>query len=278
SRISEYHTKNNPGIEGNTIYGYVDLLAKGIFGDYKNGADRIKKMQLLQCEWVRLSLELFQRNQWYSSGIIYWMLNDCWPAANGWSLIDYYGRPKPAFYAFAGRAKPVVASIDAKKDGRVTVNVSVNGFYGQLHGSGRLYAYDIVSGEEELLSEFSFDADRDGRSFSVAEGDKATCYGRCDGGFPAVSCVFDEFDRRRVLICDVTSGLGSDRAFSLPPDVSWGEMEWPDEKMEIEEENGKITVFAVSTIPVVLLDTGEILDRNCFFLKKGENATVKKLK
>ena len=147
-----------------------------------------------------------------------------------------------------------------------------------IHNNGLQYVINADLTDEELLSEFSFDADRDGRSFSVAEGDKATCYGRCDGGFPAVSCVFDEFDRRRVLICDVTSGLGSDRAFSLPPDVSWGEMEWPDEKMEIEEENGKITVFAVSTIPVVLLDTGEILDRNCFFLKKGENATVKKLK
>jgi beta-mannosidase len=109
--MSEFHTKNNPGLPVRTIYGYVDIMSKKIFGDFKDGADRVLKMQMLQCEWVRLSLELARRNKWYSSGIIYWMYNDCWPAANGWSLVDYYANPKPSYYAFKRAAKPVMGFV-----------------------------------------------------------------------------------------------------------------------------------------------------------------------
>jgi beta-mannosidase len=38
------------------------------------------------------------------------MYNDCWPA-NGWSLIDYYGLPKAAWYAMKRACAPVITSI-----------------------------------------------------------------------------------------------------------------------------------------------------------------------
>lgn len=44
------------------------------------------------------------------------MLNDCWPAALGRSLIDYYCMPKAAYYSFKRCTKPVVCSIDKKDD------------------------------------------------------------------------------------------------------------------------------------------------------------------
>ena len=40
------------------------------------------------------------------------MLNDCWPAAAGWSFLDYYNVPKAAFYSFKRCAAPIMASID----------------------------------------------------------------------------------------------------------------------------------------------------------------------
>ena len=48
----------------------------------------------------------------YKRQIIYWMLNDCWPAAAGWSFLDYYNVPKAAFYSFKRCAAPIMASID----------------------------------------------------------------------------------------------------------------------------------------------------------------------
>ncbi|MCQ2432267.1 MAG: hypothetical protein MJ175_06660, partial [Clostridia bacterium] len=41
--MSEYHTKNNPGLGSISLYGYIDRMAKGIFGGYTSGADRVKK-------------------------------------------------------------------------------------------------------------------------------------------------------------------------------------------------------------------------------------------
>lgn len=45
------------------------------------------------------------------------VFDECWPAASGWSFIDYYGVPKAAYYAFKEAARPVTASFDRQEDG-----------------------------------------------------------------------------------------------------------------------------------------------------------------
>ena len=77
--------------------------------------DRVKKQQMLLCEWIRLTFEAHRRNMWFTSGLVYWMFNDCWPAANGWSIIDYYGVPKPGYYTFKRCASDMVSSVEKKK-------------------------------------------------------------------------------------------------------------------------------------------------------------------
>ena len=57
-------------------------------------------------------MERCRREKWFCAGVIYWMLNDCWPAASGWSLIDYYNQPKAAYYSFKRAARPILLSID----------------------------------------------------------------------------------------------------------------------------------------------------------------------
>ena len=73
--ISEYHTKHNPELGEVSIYGFIRDFTEKLFGKFKSGEDRLLKMQMLQCEWVRKSFELTKRNKWFSSGIIYWMFN-----------------------------------------------------------------------------------------------------------------------------------------------------------------------------------------------------------
>ena len=60
-------------------------------------------------------MEVLRRNQGYCNGLIFWMHNDCWPAAAGWSLVDYYCLPKPAYYSFRRCARELIVSVSNAK-------------------------------------------------------------------------------------------------------------------------------------------------------------------
>ena len=107
----KYHTKSNPALR-TEVFEYLYSFAQGILGKFKDTEDRFFKLKYLQYEWLRVSLERVRREKWFCSGVVYWMLNDCWPASSGWALIDYYGEPKAAYYSFKRSAKPIILSVD----------------------------------------------------------------------------------------------------------------------------------------------------------------------
>ena len=255
--VSEYHTKNNPAFKGITLYGYVDIMARGIFGEFADGADRTLKMQMLQCDWIRISLELFRRNQWYSSGIIYWMFNDCWPAANGWSIVDYYTNPKPAFYAFKRAASAVIGSV-SKENGRYTATVC-NNTLGTPAVEGRLYAYNIVTGAEGFSRSFCLTAPSNG---AVAALD-----------IPAEEV--GKLDKQTVLLLDLQAGEHFDRAFFLP--ARYAEMDFRFALPRILEDQADcLVVTCDETQPFAMIDCPDLLKENCMFLKKGEVRKIPK--
>lgn len=140
-----HHTKSNPATK--EILYYMLNFAEKVFGPFRDGKDRVFKLQYMQYEQVRLSMELCRKGDWFCSGIIYWMLNDCWPAAAGWALIDYYNYPKASYYSFKRAAKQVMASADTKG-----VVVSNRG----LEDKTLTCKYRLVNfrtGEEKLLLE-----------------------------------------------------------------------------------------------------------------------------
>lgn len=258
--VSEYHTKNNPGLGEVTLYGYVDRLARGMFGDYRDGYDRVYKMQLLQCEWIRIMVELYRRHAWYSSGMIFWMFNDCWPAANSWSHVDYDGRPKPAYYTFARTAKPLIASV-TEEEGEYRVYVSHRGT-DSVSGHGYLYRYNIVTGSREPICDAAFDALENGsRLIAAVTADTVT------------------LDREHVLLFDLESSSGNDRAYFLP--LAFGEMAFvsptaEDPLYDISEDEHAYHVTARETIPVLLLDVPYRLSDNGMFICRGECITIYK--
>lgn len=111
-----YHTKGNPGLD-DELYNYFSRFAGKILGEFQNGEDRHFKYQYLQYEWMRVSMENTMRNRDFTGGIIYWMLNDCWPSAAGWSIIDYYLKPKSGYYAFKKASCDNLISITKENDG-----------------------------------------------------------------------------------------------------------------------------------------------------------------
>lgn len=255
SDIMEYHCQNNPCLK-ETIFAYSEIMAEGFFGKYESPQDRIYKLQLLQCEWLRVSFELFKRNQWFSSGIIYWMFNDCWPASVSWSVVDYYGNPKPAYYVFRRCAKPVITSLH-EEDGEIKAYVCVNGKNG-VSAKGRVYLYNVLTGEENTLAEF------DGE-FSVG----STCAAAAKKSkIPQIE------QNENIVLCDLESDICSDRSFYCPnyfKNVPWGK----NDAFVLTETGSDFEITADTCIPYVMIDTERKLSDNCFFLKKGETVTLK---
>ncbi|KAJ4298969.1 hypothetical protein N0V90_004213 [Kalmusia sp. IMI 367209] len=54
-----------------------------------------------------------QRSNRKCGGVLVWQLNDCWPTMS-WAVVDYYGVPKPAYYAIKRTLDPLVVGVQRK--------------------------------------------------------------------------------------------------------------------------------------------------------------------
>lgn len=71
--------------------------------------------QLMQAECVASAYKACKR-QWkgpgqeYCSGVLVWQLNDCW-GCTSWSIVDYYLRPKLAYFAVKRELRPITIGL-----------------------------------------------------------------------------------------------------------------------------------------------------------------------
>lgn len=254
--ISEFHMKNNPALGSITLFDYVNLMAQKIFGEYTDGRDRILKQQMLHCEWIRLTLEAHRRNKWFSSGIIYWMFNDCWPAANGWSIVDYYANPKPGYYAFKRAAKPVIASLEQSAE---KLNVYIcNDSLSQTTGTAKVYLYDFMNDSEIWSREITY----------TIEANATGCIAAID-----ISEYHNLLNSHSILLCDIDG----DRAMLV--DKRFKDLDLHYEPVEIlESTDSYILVKAKEFQPYVMLDVPVTLEENCFVMKKNEICKINIIK
>lgn len=108
-----YHTKDLGTPEVPNVF-FADNFAFKVLGDPTDKKDKFFKRKYGQYEWVRITMENFRRNKGYSNGEIYWMWNDCWPSAMGWTFVDYYCQPKASYYSFKRAAAPILLSMTKK--------------------------------------------------------------------------------------------------------------------------------------------------------------------
>jgi beta-mannosidase len=75
--------------------------------------------QLMQAECLASAYRLWKR-EWkgpgreYCGGALVWQINDCWPVTS-WAIVDYYLRPKHAYYTVKREMAPISCGITRKE-------------------------------------------------------------------------------------------------------------------------------------------------------------------
>ncbi len=86
------------------------FIAGGLFGEIDSLEKYVKHGQATHLEMMRSEFESARRDYPNNGGTMMWSFNDCWPTSN-WSIIDYYKRPKPAYYAAKRACTPLLPII-----------------------------------------------------------------------------------------------------------------------------------------------------------------------
>lgn len=247
--IWRFHTKNNgDAFKTFEIYDCMIEGARKLFGKFTGVSDKLLKMQYLQYEWVRITMESYRRNKWFSSGILYWMLNDCWPAF-GWALIDYNCIPKAGWYAFKRSAKGVIASI-SEKDNYLQIHIC-NDSAEPKKGQLKIYR---VNDDVKKVSELDFTQKANTSEIVYKLG-------------------ITEDDKNDVWICDVKSESINDRAvwFSARPQ----DIKFKKPKISIlRQTDDSITLAAKTYVHAVRLEAEAVFDDNYFTMLPGEERTI----
>ena len=166
----------------------------------------------------------------------------------GWSIIDYYNRPKAAYYAFRRGAKSFISSIDRDEDG-YKLYLSSDG--GDMSAKASVMLIDMESGK--LIDKDNVDISVSGYSAS------------------SVKLTVEPTDNQ-VIVCDIKGDGFADRAF-------YKEGGLPLKRYEgvIVKKIGDryITLASDRYIHAVTLEGDTIFDDNYFSLIPGEERTVK---
>ncbi len=107
--------------------------------------------QFVQAEALGLAYRRWRRHwagpgQYRIAGTLVWQLDDCWPVIS-WSIIDYYGRTKPAYYAIRRALAPITLNIGYEQEQAAVW--AVNGTQAELSGKLELRTWTL---QGELIS------------------------------------------------------------------------------------------------------------------------------
>lgn len=92
---------------------WLDIAgAEALFGPLGSVSDVLFALDYLQCEGTRFMVESVRRRQGRTTGIVWWGINEPFPALAGNALIDFYGRCKPALEILRASFSPHLLSLD----------------------------------------------------------------------------------------------------------------------------------------------------------------------
>lgn len=246
-KMAYWHTRSNPALE-HEVMDYIVAFAEKVLGKFENPKDRLFKLRYVQYEWVRISLENARNRNGFCNGIIYWMLNDCWPAATGWAFIDYYCRPKASYYSFKRAAKPVISIVKCKND-KFEIVISNNGIYDKLVNV-KCKIINYMTNEENVVFETKINSPKN----------NSVCF--------EVNAELAETD---IFICDLDNGT-TDRSFYKNGKL---ELSHCHDVEIINSTETEIEICASKYTHTVELVGDCIFDENYFSMTKGERKIIR---
>ncbi|KAH6681291.1 putative beta-mannosidase B [Halenospora varia] len=107
----------------NKADGHERRIALYLVENFRYAPDPLEQFiyctQLMQAECLASAYRLWKR-QWkgpgreYCGGALVWQINDCWPVTS-WSIVDFYLRPKHAFYTVKREMAPISLGVTRKE-------------------------------------------------------------------------------------------------------------------------------------------------------------------
>ncbi|KAF8192560.1 glycoside hydrolase family 2 protein [Pholiota molesta] len=123
-RFPQSRTNNNH----NKADGFERRLELYLMENFKHAFDiesYVYYTQIMQAETLASAYRLWRRN-WrgkgreYTAGALVWQINDCWPVTS-WAIVDYFLRPKPAYFTVARELRPFTVGM-TRKDNKTFAN------------------------------------------------------------------------------------------------------------------------------------------------------------
>lgn len=96
----------------------------------------------------------WRRRKFLTSGAVSWGFVDCWGTSTSWSLVDYYARPRAAFFHAKRAFEPLQVSLERNVD-RFSVWV-VNDFVACQEGTLEVGFKDLVGSHDLALDRLDF--------------------------------------------------------------------------------------------------------------------------
>lgn len=109
------------------------LYADTLYGQSRNVSEFTIKSMTAHSESIRAELEYARVNKKKCGGFMNWMYSDIWPSAT-WSVVDYYGEEKAAYYQLKRSFQPLLLTFAQLKNGTVlaVVNETKNAFVSEV--------------------------------------------------------------------------------------------------------------------------------------------------
>ncbi|EGW33675.1 beta-mannosidase precursor [Spathaspora passalidarum NRRL Y-27907] len=272
SETVDHHNKADGFERRLALYVIENIKVQGLDFD-----SWIYATQLMQAECLGYAYRCWRR-EWrgdgkrYNGGTIVWQINDCWPVAS-WSLVDFYRRPKLAYYSVKRESKPVGVGIYRyeKRDGEIVEDAKFGAAFDYRPKTFSVDIWGVNANTEDLPATLKVDI------YEVATGEKLK-------SLP---------DQEVVLTGNSTTEVIKD--LDIPSDkhvvvhgyfVSKGEViasagDWPqplkylkfnDRKVDFKVEDGSVSLSSDKPIKGVeiLVDRDVFLQDNGFDLFPGQ--------
>ncbi|KAI0637996.1 glycoside hydrolase family 2 protein [Trametes polyzona] len=119
---SERYPQSRTMCNHNKADGFERRLELYLVENFKHAFDiesYVYYTQIMQAETLASAYRLWRRN-WkgrgkeYTAGALVWQINDCWPVTS-WAIVDYFLRPKPAYFAIKRELRPVTVGATRKE-------------------------------------------------------------------------------------------------------------------------------------------------------------------